>query len=51
MPDQTDIDQVRNHCAEQADQGGSKYPGMSYEQGVEAAILWLQGRGSNPVQD
>lgn len=51
MPDKTEIDDVLNQCAEQADEGGSKWPGMSYEQGVEAAIRWLTEGGSNPMQD
>lgn len=51
MPDQSEIDDVLNQCAEAADNGVSKYPGMSYEQGIEAAICWLQGDGSNPMKD
>lgn len=45
------IDDVLNECSKAADSGLSKYPGMSYEQGVEAAIRWLQGDGSNPLED
>jgi hypothetical protein len=29
--------------AEQIDQGGSRFPGMTYEQGVQAALDWLFG--------
>jgi len=27
-----------------------EYPGMTYEQGVKAAIEWLQGYGENPME-
>ena len=50
-PDTNQIDGVLNQCSEAADSGESKYPGMSYEQGVEAAIRWMQGDGSNPLDD
>ena len=30
--------------------GETKYPGMTYEQGVKAAIEWLQGYGENPME-
>ena len=51
MPEQSEIDDVLNQCAESADDGASKFPGMSYEQGIEAAIRWMQGEGSNPMKD
>lgn len=50
-PQQQEIDQVLNQCAEAADDGRSKFPGMSYEQGVEAAIRWMQGDGAPPLDD
>lgn len=42
-PDQREIDKVVNDCHAQINKGGSKYPGMSYEQGITEAIAWLQG--------
>jgi hypothetical protein len=30
---------------------GSHYPGMSYEEGVQDAIQWLQGEGQRPDHD
>jgi len=48
---QPEIDTVLNQCAEAFDRGGSKYPGMTYEQGVEAAIRWLIKGGENPMTD
>jgi hypothetical protein len=50
-PLQTEIDDALNKCSEAADEGFSNWPGMSYEQGVEAAIRWMQGEGSNPMED
>lgn len=38
-----DLTDVLNHCSISADSGESAYPGMTYEQGVEAAILWMTG--------
>jgi hypothetical protein len=52
VPDENEIDDdVLNECAECEDSGRSKYPGMSYEQGVTAAIRWMQGDGSNPMTE
>lgn len=39
---QEEVDQVLNWASEGID-GGSKYPGMSYEEGVRAAVDWLTG--------
>lgn len=51
-PPKEDIDEVLNQCSDAADSGRSKFPGMSYEQGVEAAIRWLIGDDdSNPMDD
>ena len=50
-PDEDDINDVLNQCVEAEESGDSKYPGMSYEQGVQAAIRWMQGDGSNPMED
>ena len=46
------IDELLNMCAEQEDEGGSKFPGMTYEQGVKAAIDWLtEENGVHPIED
>lgn len=47
MPTQNEIDDVIEWCLE-ADETGTNYSGMTYEQGVQAAIDWMQGRGENP---
>jgi hypothetical protein len=30
---------------------GSKYPGLSYEEGIIAALDWVLGNGENPVDN
>lgn len=40
LPSVEAIDSVRNACAEALDRG-TRFRGMTYEQGVEAAIHWL----------
>lgn len=50
-PTQTEIDDVLNECSEIADNEGTKYPGMTYEQGVAAGIRWATGDDStNPLE-
>ncbi len=49
-PTQTQIDDVLDQCIQALD-NGSRWPGMSYEQGVEAAIRWMQGDGSHPLEE
>ena len=39
---QEEIDALLNKCVD-AEEFGSEYPGMSYEQGIIAAIEWLNG--------
>lgn len=50
-PTDEEIDAVLNECSERFNDGDSKYPSMSYEQGVDAAIQWMQGDGPNPFAD
>jgi hypothetical protein len=38
-----EIDQLLNECCDQINTGGSKFSGMTYEQGLDAAIRWLTG--------
>jgi hypothetical protein len=47
-----EIDELSNQCADQENTGGSKYPGMTYEQGISAAIDWLtQKEWDHPLDD
>lgn len=36
-----EISELLNRCIEAEETGESVYPGMSYEQGIKAAIEWL----------
>lgn len=38
---QKEIDDLLNECVEREMEGNSKFPGMSYEKGIQAAIMWL----------
>ncbi len=47
-----EIDDLLNECIESEETGGSKYPGMTYEQGIKAAIEWITGEiNDNPMED
>lgn len=51
-PPKSEIDDAFNAAQEQVDAGGTKVPGMSYEDGVVATILWLTGQSDeNPMDD
>jgi hypothetical protein len=46
------IDDVLNGCVEADERGVSKFPGMTYEQGVQNAILWITGaQSAHPLED
>ena len=50
--DDQQIDDILNLCSERIEQGGSKFTGMTYEQGIDAAIQWILGNeDSNPMED
>jgi hypothetical protein len=38
-----EIDDVLERVTDLINEGRTKYPGMTYEQGVEAAIRWMTG--------
>lgn len=38
-----EINQLLNECDEAEDMGTTKFPGMTYEQGIKEAIEWLSG--------
>lgn len=47
-----EINHLLNKCDEAEQQGKTAYPGMSYEQGLKDAILWLTGEvQQNPLED
>ena len=48
-----EIDNLLNQCVE-AMHKGSKYPGLTYEQGIEAALCWALNLGrdsDHPLDD
>lgn len=40
---QSEIDDLLNECDQSEETGTSRYPGMSYEQGIKAALMWVTG--------
>lgn len=41
-----------NQCTEAEETGTSNYPGMTYEQGIKAAIEWIIGNVKvHPIND
>lgn len=38
---QKEIDELLNECNEQILEGGSKFPGMTYEDGIIEVLRWL----------
>lgn len=51
MVDDQEINELLNQCADSEDSGESKYPGMSYEQGLAAAIRWMVDGDSHPLDE
>jgi hypothetical protein len=51
-PTQEEIDNQRNDALSWEDAGGTAYPGMTYEQGVGAALAWMEGDSDErPIQE
>lgn len=48
MPTQDEINEVLNWADQQAEEGKSKYPGKSYEEGVADALRWIYEGSSRP---
>ncbi len=42
-----EINDLRNDVADRINEGGSRYPGMSYENGIEEALSWLLGESED----
>lgn len=48
----TEVDDAVRRCETQIAEGGSKYPGMSFEEGCVAMFKWLTGESDNhPYKD
>lgn len=50
VPTQEEINNVINWCMSSENEGYTHYPGMTYEQGVRAAIDWMEGGGEDPTE-
>lgn len=50
-PKQEEIDEQLNKAADATDEGRSNWPGMTYEEGVAAAIRWMIGDDTPPMDD
>ncbi|MDF2915868.1 MAG: hypothetical protein K0S70_85 [Microbacterium sp.] len=51
-PTQDQIADAENRAQDIIDEGGSRWPGMSYEQGVVNAIRWMNGdTDEDPTRD
>ena len=50
-PSQSEIDDVIQQCTDSEEAGVSKYPAMTFEQGVKYAIDWMQNAGPHPLDD
>lgn len=52
MPTHAEIDEQLNRAADQVEKGGSRWPGMSYEEGVSNALRWARGDSDEePMED
>lgn len=49
--EQKKIDDLLDKCAEMFDEGGSKFPGMTYEQGLSAMYSWLVGEADDDIYE
>ena len=50
-PEDEEVERVQNWADEKIMEGGTRYPGMTYEQGVSDVIRWLRGEADAPDQD
>ena len=48
----SEINDVLNDCSEQEIKGSSRWPAMTYEQGVAEALRWVTGQSEDhPTQE
>ena len=49
---EAELDKALNEAYESKDEHGSKWPGMSYEDGVIATIEWIKGNSDEaPMEE
>lgn len=47
-PTRTEIDEQANRAADAIEKGRSRYPGMTFEEGVDETIRWMRGDQADP---
>jgi hypothetical protein len=50
-PSESEIGDVLNRCSEMADSGENPFFGMTYAQGVQAGIEFMQGEQDDPLSE
>ena len=50
-PTNKEIDDVLEDIADLYDTSSTLFPGLCYEEGVEAAVKWMLGEAGNPLSD
>lgn len=51
-PTDSQIEDVRDLALDYTTENRTKFPGMTYEEGVEAALSWVMGESSeNPLEE
>jgi hypothetical protein len=48
---QEEVNQQLDKVNDNINKGISKYPGMTYEEGIRAAIDWMSGESDEPPMD
>ena len=46
-----EIDEQLNQTIDSVDEGSTKWPGMTYEQGVDNALRWVAGDSDQPPME
>ena len=51
-PTDSQIEDARNDALDYTMENRTKFPGMTYEEGIEAALAWVMGdRDEHPMED
>ncbi|QDP52301.1 MAG: hypothetical protein Unbinned4162contig1001_1 [Prokaryotic dsDNA virus sp.] len=48
---ESEITETMDKASDVANEGGSQYPGMTYEEGVRDALSWVLSGEENPMED
>lgn len=51
MKTENEIYDVIDATNSSREEHGTQFSGMSYEDGITAALDWVLGRGENPIED